>query len=120
MEIRQLRNLKTIVDTYGADPQMDMMIEEASELTKALLKYRRKSKSDSSTGDEMMALRDAIIDEIADTKIMLAQMEILFGCAGEVEAQIESKIKRQMDRLDESRVNRQMDMLGNEGNGNES
>lgn len=100
MEIRQLRNLKTIVDTYGADPQMDMMIEEASELTKALLKYRRKSKSDSSTGDEMMALRDAIIDEIADTKIMLAQMEILFGCAGEVENRVEYKIKRTMQKIE--------------------
>lgn len=99
MEIRQLRNLKTIVDTYGADPQIDMMIEEASELTKALLKYRRKSNSDSSTGDEMLTLRDAIIDEIADVKIMLAQMEILFGCTGEVEMQIDRKIERQMDRL---------------------
>ena len=108
MEIRQLRNLKTIVDTYGANPQMDMTIEECSELIKALLKYRRKFNSSSSTGDELMELRDAIIDEIADTKIMLAQMEILFGCAGQVEAQIESKIKRQMD------------MLGNRGNGNES
>ena len=99
METRQLRQLKTIVDTYGTNPQIDMMIEEASELTKALLKYRRKSNSESSTGEEMMALRDAVIDEIADTKIMLAQMEILFGCAGEVEVQVSHKIDRQMERL---------------------
>lgn len=99
MTWEQLRNLKTIVDTYGAEPQMDMMIEESSELTKALLKYRRKSNSDPSTGEEMTALRGAIIDEIADVKIMLAQMEILFGCEGEVDFQVERKIERQMDRL---------------------
>lgn len=100
MEIRQLRNLKTIVDTYGADPQMDMMIEESSELTKALLKYRRKSKSDSATGTEMAELSEAIIDEIADAKIMLAQMEILFGCAGEVESRVEYKINRTMEKIE--------------------
>lgn len=100
MEIRHLRNLKTIVDTYGANPQMDMTIEECSELIKALLKYRRKSNSASSTGDELMELRETIIDEIADTKIMLVQMEILFGCTGEVENRVEYKIKRTMEKIE--------------------
>ena len=31
----------TIVETYGIEPQVDMAIEECSELIKALLKYRR-------------------------------------------------------------------------------
>lgn len=115
MTQEQLRNLDTIVNTYGNDPQMDMAIEECSELIKALLKYRRKSKSDSATGEEMAELREAIIDEIADTKIMLAQMEILFGCAGEVETHIKRKIKRQIDRLEEAKINRQMDRLGTRG-----
>lgn len=107
MEIGQLRKLRKIVNTYGADPQTDMMIEESSELItesskliKALLKYRRKSNSDSSTGEEMTALRDAIIDEIADVKIMLAQMEILFGCSEEVENRVDFKIDRTMKKIE--------------------
>lgn len=120
MEIRQLRNLKTIVDTYGANPQIDMTIEECSELIKALLKYRRKFNSSSPMEDELMVLRDAIIDEIAETKIMLAQMEILFGCVEEVEAQIDRKIDSKIDRLEEAEINRRMDMLGNRRGVNES
>ena len=36
--------LQECVDTYGAEAQVDMAIEEMSELTKALLKYRRKAR----------------------------------------------------------------------------
>ena len=36
------KKLKEIANAYGDNPQIDMCIEECSELTKALLKYRRK------------------------------------------------------------------------------
>lgn len=79
--------------TYGERPQADMAIEEMSELTKALLKMRRTSK------DGIPAARAAIIDELADVRIMERQMELLYKCEGEVEERIDFKVQRQLNRL---------------------
>lgn len=95
------KKLKEIANAYGDNPQIDMCIEECSELTKALLKYRRKSNSNSSTGEEMSALREDIIGELADVRIMVEQMEIIFGFHNEVNQIIDYKISRQMKRLEE-------------------
>lgn len=77
MTQEQMRNLNTIVETYGNDAQEDMAIEECSELIKAILKFRR---SDEKTAE----MRDAVIDEIADVQIMLIcigdEEEIFFSC----------------------------------------
>lgn len=59
--------LRAIVE-YGAEAQTDMMIEEMSELTKALLKHRRK---------ESEKTLDNILEEIADVQIMLDQMKLI-------------------------------------------
>ena len=89
MTQEQMRNLNTIVETYGNDAQEDMAIEECSELVKAILKLRR---SDEKTAE----MREAVIDEIADVQIMLSQLEIIFNCVAEVEDRIDFKINRQM------------------------
>lgn len=94
MTQKQLRDLNTIVETYGSDKQEDMAIEECSELIKAILKFRRSNAKDSN-------LRDAVIDEIADVQIMLAQLGIIFNCVGEVNERIDFKIDRQMGRITE-------------------
>ncbi len=73
MTQEQMRNLNTIVETYGNDAQEDMAIEECSELVKAILKFRR---SDEKTAE----MREAVIDEIADVQIMLTQLGIIFNC----------------------------------------
>ncbi len=70
------------ISTYGADAQIDMMLEEMSELAKALLKNRRAKKH---SQDRI----DAIVDELADVKIMERQMEILFGCTADVESRVD-------------------------------
>lgn len=80
---------------YGTQPQIDVAIEEMSELTKALLKWRR------AKGAELTAARDNIIDEIADVRIMCRQMEILFQAEDEVERRMDFKVERQRKRLDE-------------------
>lgn len=80
---------------YGTQSQIDMAIEEMSELTKALLKWRR------AKGAELTAARDNIIDEIADVRIMCRQMEILFQAEDEVERRMDFKTERQRKRLDE-------------------
>ncbi len=79
---------------YGTNPQIDKTIEEMSELTKALLKWRGAS------GAELTSSRDGIIDELADVRIMCRQMEILFQCEDEVEKRIDFKVRRQIKRLD--------------------
>ena len=66
--------LKNAVDCFGEDHQTDMMIEEMSELTKALLKYRR-NVGEEDTG----SLIENIIEEMADVEIMLGQMKIIYG-----------------------------------------
>jgi hypothetical protein len=101
MEARQNRELEEIIKSYGISAQVDMCIEECSELQKALLKYRRNDPQD---GTVNMELRSGIIDEIADVAIMLQQMNIIFGCAGEVGERIDYKIDRQMKRLKGERV----------------
>ena len=95
----QMRNLNTIVETYGNDAQEDMAIEECSELVKAILKLRR---SDEKTAE----MREAVIDEIADVQIMLSQLEIIFNCVAEVEDRIDFKINRQMGRIKEREAKR--------------
>lgn len=79
---------------YGNNPQIDVAIEEMSELIKALLKWRR------ARGAELTAARDCIVDELADVRIMARQMEILFQCEDEVERRIDFKVQRQAARLD--------------------
>ena len=99
MTQEQMRNLNTIVETYGNDAQEDMAIEECSELVKAILKFRRSNAKDSD-------LREAVIDEIADVQIMLTQLGIIFNCVAEVEDRIDFKINRQMGRIKEREAKR--------------
>lgn len=99
MTQKQLRDLNTIVETYGLDKQEDMAIEECSELIKAILKFRRSNAKDSD-------LRDAVIDEIADVQIMLTQLGIIFNCVEEVNERIDFKIDRQMGRIKEREAKR--------------
>lgn len=104
----ELDKLNTIVETYGAGKQEDMAIEECSELIKAILKYRRECCKTPSDYEEAIVfaaekkqLRAAVIDEIADVSIMVAQLQIIFGCMGEVEERIDYKIDRQINRIEE-------------------
>lgn len=86
----QNRKLDEIIKTYGADKQIDVAIEEMAELTKALLKDRRDSKS-----------RADIIDEVADVSVMIEQLIIMYGIAGEVAERIDFKINRQIERIEQ-------------------
>ena len=92
---------------YGTQPQIDMCIEEMSELTKALLKYRRKfalargENVNPTNGDtDLLKARADIIDELADVRIMCRQMELFFQAEDEVERRIDFKVYRQLKRLE--------------------
>lgn len=91
---------------YGTQPQIDMALEEMSELTKALLKWRRTfsvvngSNVNPVENPNLTKAREDIVDEIADVRIMCRQMEILFQCEDEVENRIDFKVRRQTERLE--------------------
>ena len=82
------------IRTYGEQPQVDVTIEEMSELTKAILKYRR---AENKNKNEAEYLEDDIIEEIADVQIMLDQMRIIFG---DTSSQEEYKLNRLWARME--------------------
>lgn len=81
---------KSAVYWWGKEAQTNMMIEEMAELTKAILNERRGRDHN-------------IAEEMADVRIMLAQMEIIFQNAGEVEQRFREKVARLDQRLQERR-----------------
>ena len=85
--------LKRAIKTYGEESQQDMMIEEMSELTKAILKLRRAMKGKDYPYTEIVDVRE----EMADVQIMLDQMYIMFGLP---EREREIKINRLEKRLE--------------------
>ena len=94
--IKKPEVLKAAISTYGKEAQVDMAIEEMSELTKALLKYRR---SKNTTGIEYGKLRSNIIEEAADVLIMVVQILIMYDKDGECQAEVDYKVNRLYERL---------------------
>ena len=80
--------LATALLKYGRPMQMDMMIEEMSDLTKAMMKYRRNGHN--------RATVCKINEEMADVQVMLDHMKIMFGDTDGEEAK---KIRRLAERL---------------------
>jgi len=81
--------LAEAVKTYGVEAQVDMCIEEMSELAKALLKMRRfnHSAADPTTLTDRAKIEKQkhIIEEVADVQIMLEQMRLIYGDTAPVE-----------------------------------
>lgn len=88
--------LKKSILSYGDSAQIDMAIEEMSELTKALLKHRRAERFGQYDMDKV---QNSVSEEIADVLIMLEQLQIIFCNRCRVERIIGEKIERQAKRL---------------------
>lgn len=81
---------KQAVEKYGNNAQMDMVIEECSELIQAISKNKRGKNN-----------RQNIAEEIADVEIMLEQLKIIMDiCNTEVEIWKQFKINRLSEKLD--------------------
>jgi NTP pyrophosphatase (non-canonical NTP hydrolase) len=74
---------KRAVDVWGEQKQIDVAIEECSELIAALIHYRRNR-----TSSEFVA------EEIADVVIMMQQMALIFNLTN-----VNSSLARKMERL---------------------
>lgn len=91
-------DIKKIADHYGLDAQLNIAVEELAELIQAIAKFRRINKRDQLN---VIAKRGTISEEIADVKVMLAQIEYLLEIEGIVKKVQEYKIERQLKRMKE-------------------
>ncbi|MBQ6756496.1 MAG: hypothetical protein IJP43_06095 [Oscillospiraceae bacterium] len=92
---REGKILEGAIMKWGAYAQIDIAIEEMSELTKALLKERRAV----GTANFDDRLRDHIREEMADVYITLNQLSLIFGDCSEWEVY---KLERLETRLKEA------------------
>ena len=74
------------ITEWGNDAQIDVAIEEMAELTTALLHHKRGREAN-------------VAEEIADVRIMIAQLELIFKNGDEVEKIKKEKIDRLARRL---------------------
>lgn len=75
---------------WGFEAQIWMVIEEMSELQKEICKVERGKRD-----------YDALADEIADTIIMLEQLQLMFGLNNLVSQHMDAKITRLKERLND-------------------
>lgn len=90
MEIGEMMTtFEKAIETYGADLQKQVAIEEMAELTKEICKdFRGKGN------------REHILEEIVDVSIMLEQLQIMYDISSsEMLRAVESKVKRLEERL---------------------
>lgn len=87
------------ISEFGEKPQIDMAIEEMAELTKALLKHRRRMFSNP-IADNENELTNNIAEEMADVYITMEQLKILFDNDLLVEQMIQKKTRRLNDYMD--------------------
>lgn len=85
--------LKEAIAHYGEDLQLDVAIEEMSELTKEIVKHKRGADN-----------RLEIVEEISDVLIMIGQLQIIFGIDNDEIAEVgELKLTRLKRRLEAER-----------------
>ena len=85
--------LDRAIDVWGVDAQCEMIIEECIELALALQKMKR------TRGDREDKL-NAVIDEIADVRIMITQAQRIFN-SDDINDRVDFKMNRLSERLTE-------------------
>ena len=86
------RNLyKESLDAWGSNNQIDLLIEEMSELTKSLLKLRRYGNDK----DKVDNLYNDVYEEICDVELLLHELKLIFS-----EEKIEEFKKVKLKRLE--------------------
>ena len=79
---------KAALHKWGTRAQLNVVIEELSELTKEVCKLLR--------GNHNM---DALAEEIADVTIMLEQLRLMYGLDADVCGHIDDKVRRLERRI---------------------
>lgn len=100
MNTDQIKVLSIAIDTYGVDNQIEMIIEECSELIQAIQKLKRMKtrvnigKIPFCIGNKENLIYANLCSEIADVKIMISQCEIIFN-----KEMINLSVDRKIERL---------------------
>lgn len=84
--------LKVIADHYGLDGQLGILQEECAELIQAVSKYRRGTWK-----------KIHVVEEMADTIIMIEQIAYLLKAEKDIDYTIKWKTTRQMNRIMEEK-----------------
>ena len=96
--------LQKCIDTYGKEAQIDIAIEEMSELIKALLKERRAIRRNDQDARYKATMN--IAEEMSDVIIMITQLELIFKNHNKVQSFIDFKLKREEERIKEIEVSK--------------
>ena len=91
----EVDKIKQIADHYKLEHQLGKTLEELSELSQEIRDYKFDLRMEA---DDITACR--VVDEIADVRIMLAQLEYLIGIEEEVRERIKLKADRQIKRIE--------------------
>lgn len=92
--------IKYIAKHYGIEDRSILLIEELSELTKAVTKWNRVKQESLSVKIDEATARDNIVEEMADVLIMIKQVQMLLGIDDlEIETVRTTKIARTMELI---------------------
>ena len=87
---------KKAIEKWGENAQLDQMIEEMAELTVAINKLKRLKSGEKKLSDD--AVYNNLLEEIADVKIMLEEMEFMFG-KEKIDEMYEKKMQKFLKQL---------------------
>jgi NTP pyrophosphatase (non-canonical NTP hydrolase) len=93
--------LNKALQTYGIESQLDMLVEECSELIQAVCKLKR-TKIERGVEFGTIELID-LWNEQADVYIMMKQMEIYFDSEQKIQNSIDFKEQRLAKRLSDAK-----------------
>ena len=93
-----------IADYFGEAVQMQQLVEEMSELTKAICKYARVNGIGQPVADSVTeeTVEANLVEELADVLLVLEQVIYLHGCKDEVEKVMTEKIEKVNERIRKS------------------
>lgn len=84
-----------VADIFGEATQMQQLVEEMAELTKAICKYARVNGQGQPVREGVTpeTVEANLVEELADVQLVLEQVIYLHGCERSVEEAMEKKIK---------------------------
>ena len=109
MALNETKVFKEVIEKNGADRQLEMVIEECSELIQAICKYRRARHNSKTSRRDLDKRIDSIIEEVADVQIMLYQLPLMDtewdreSFVNEVKGTRIRKIERLQERLNKGK-----------------
>lgn len=89
--------LERVITANGMNNQLDVAIEELSELIQAICKIKRRD----SLSNESFAVKGNLAEEMADVEIILAELKLLFDNEDDVKEWKNYKLDRLEKRLKE-------------------